>query len=545
MRSVPAALAALTLMLAACQSQPTVAPGSSATPAAQSQPTTAASIKPTSAPAAQTAAKPAQGGSLTIGLDQEPPTLDPEASPSAITFYVTSSVGETLLYLDENRELKPWLAEKWEVGDGSKSFTFTLRKDVTFQDGTPFDAAAVKAHFDRMIGPENPVGARDFVPYLKSIDAPDDSTVVFHSVFPDPDLPLRPAGPTGLIESPTAFQKYGVEDHKSHPVSTGPFQFKEWVPDEHVTLDRYDDYWGGKAKLAQVVMRPITEAGSRLIAAQSGDIQVATSLQPEQLSELKDSPDLTVNEWPTTRHIFIGMHNLKKPFDNPLVRQAMSYAIDWDGIAASLYQGMATPAGGPVPKPELGSADIHPFSYDPDKAKDLLAQAGYPDGFDSTITATVGAALKDSEMVQAVQQQLAVIGINLKIEQVEYSKYIDLVREDTKTSELVMWIDTWASNTAEAVLHDRYYCPSYRPTGVNLTGYCNPEVDKLIESAESDLDPDSRQHTLDQAQQIVAEDAPSLWGVYVDTACAAQNDVKGLIRAQDEGVWADQNTTVG
>jgi peptide/nickel transport system substrate-binding protein len=486
------------------------------------------------------------GGVLTYSMPTDITTLDTSESGGTSSNAIKNMIYEGLTKLKPNSdtiEAAPSLATDW-TADGD-TWTFHLRTDVKFQDGSPFNAAAVKAHFDRMLGPEAPVGARDFVPYVKSVDAPDDATVVFTSITPDPDLPLRLAGPTGLIESPTAFAKYGVDDYKNHPVGTGPFTFKEWVADDHVTLDRNDDYWGGEPKLAQVVMRPIAEAGSRLIAAQSGDVQVATSLQPEQLAELKDSPDLTVNEWPTTRHIFIGMHNLKKPFDNPLVRQAMSYAIDWDGISTSLYQGMATPAGGPVPKPEVGSADVHPYSYDPDKAKQLLAQAGYPDGFDSTITATVGAALKDSEMVQAVQQQLAAIGITLKIEQVEYSKYIDLVREDTKTSELVMWIDTWAANTAESVLHDRYYCPSYRPTGVNLTGYCNPAVDTLIESAESDLDADSRQASLDQAQQIVAEDAPSLWGVYVDTAYAAQKNVKGLMRAQDEGVWADMNTTVG
>src|SRR5439155_9604684 len=196
-------------------------------PAAQSQPTIAA--KPTTAPAAQTAAKPAQGGTVTIGLDQEPPTLDPEASPSAITFYITSSVGETLLYLDENRELKPWLAESWEVSDGSKAFTFKLRKDVIFQDGTSFNAAAVKWNFDRVADPSFKAGAAlaQLTGYLGS-DVVDDYTVRVR--FKDPFVPflLYAGSPYLPMVSPAATQKQGDQVNQT-PVMTGPYKIEESV----------------------------------------------------------------------------------------------------------------------------------------------------------------------------------------------------------------------------------------------------------------------------------------------------------------------------
>ena len=486
------------------------------------------------------------GDTLTYAMPTDVTTFDTVESGGTSSNAVKNMIYEGLTELQQNSnsiKAMPALATDWQVND--KDWTFHLRKDVKFQDGTPFNADAVKAHFTRLLGPEKPVGARDFTPFIKSVDVVDDHTVVFHSVFPDPELPLRLAGPTGQIESPAAFAKYGVKDYKLHPVGTGPFKFSEWVQDERVELTRYDDFWGGRPKLAKVVMRPITEAGARVIAVKSGDVQLATSVQPEQLSELQADSNLTVDRWPTTRQIFIGMHNLKKPFDDVRVRQAMSYAIDWDGIAKNIYQGMAKPTGGPVPPPELGAAQVSPFTYDPDKARQLLAEAGYAKGFSSSITATVGAYLKDTEFVQAVQQQLAAVGIKLQISQAEFSRYIDLVRQPTKTSELVVWIDSWASNAAADVLHDRYYCASYRPDGVNITGYCNHDVDKLIDQAEGDLNESTRDATLQQAQEQVGKDAPSLWGVYIDTADVAQKNVRGLVRAQDEAVWADQSTSIG
>jgi ABC-type transport system substrate-binding protein len=288
-------------------------------------------------------------------------------------------------------------------------------------------------------------------------------------------------------------------------------------------------------------VRPIPESGARLTAVQS-DIEIATNIAPEQLAQVEADSELALVMWPTTRQIFVGMHNLKEPFTDPLVRQALNYAIDWEAISESIYQGMAEPIGGPVTPTSFGHSAVSPFSYDPDKARDLLTQAGLGDGFSVTFTATNGSYLKDFELEQVLQQQLGAIGVTIDIQVVEFARYIELVRQPTVTSELVMWIDSWASDTAASTLRDRYHCDSLRPDGVNITGYCNELVDPLIEEAEQTLDDAARQAPLDEAQELVAADAPSIWGVVQQAAWAASVRVHDAVHGQDEGVWVNEKT---
>src|SRR5436190_16427333 len=244
LRALPSALAALCLVLVGCQSQPPAAPPAAAPTAGTtaSQPTAPAASSSAGA-AASTPSQPApQGGTLTIGLDQEPPTMDPEASPSAITFYISSSVGETLLYVDQNRTIQPWLAQSYEVSSDARTFTFHLRNDVTFQDGTPFNAAAVKWNFDRVVDPNYKAGSA--LPQLSGYtgtDTPDDYTAVVH--FKDPFVPflIYAGSPYLPMVSSTAAQKQGDQINQT-PVMSGPYKIDEWVPKDHVTLSRWDGY---------------------------------------------------------------------------------------------------------------------------------------------------------------------------------------------------------------------------------------------------------------------------------------------------------------
>jgi peptide/nickel transport system substrate-binding protein len=546
MRSVPAALAALTLVLAACQSQPTVAPGPSATqvsqpaPAAQSQPTIATNAA--TAPAAQaTAAKPAAGGTLTIGLDQEPPTLDPEASPSAITFYVTSSVGETLLYLDENRELKPWLAESWEVADGSKAFTFKLRTDVTFQDGTPFNAAAVKWNFDRVVDPNFKAGAAlaQLTGYQGS-DIVDDYTVRVR--FKDPFVPflLYAGSPYLPMVSPAATQKQGDQVNQT-PVMTGPYKIDEWVPKDHVTVSRWDGYkrrapWSdhdGPGYLDKVIWKFIPEGGTRAATVESGETQMATVFTPQDLQRLQAAGLQVVSKPWVGAPLMMMLTTTQPPTDDPKVRQAILYAVDRDALVSALYQGIGKKAVAPLTSVMLDDPSLQAlYPHDSAKASQLLDQAGWTKGSDGIRTKN-GQRLEFSlnaidygggpdQSNELLQGQLRQAGMDVKIKaQARPPWYED--NYHCASNGMTLFLRSGELDALYALYHSSN-------VGANFNWSClkDAEVDKLLEQGRQEADPAKRKQVYLQLEQQLMDMAVVVPLVDQLSVFAMRPNVSGL-----------------
>lgn len=430
---------AFSLGLAACQSQPPSAPVAPAAPPASTTAPAApvatggAAGQPTAA-STTAAAAPGQGGSVSIGLDQEPPTLDPEASPSAITFYITSSVGETLLYVDENRQLKPWLAQSWEVSDGGKTFTFKLRGDVTFQDGTPFNAAAVKWNLDRVVDPNYKAGSA--LPQLtgyQGTDVVDDTTARVR--FKDPFVPflIYAGSPYLPMLSPTATQQQGDQVNQT-PVMSGPFKIDEWVAKDHVTLSRWAGYtrrapWSehdGPPYLDKVIWKFIPEAGTRAATVESGETQMATVLTPQDLPRLQSEGLQIVSKPWVGMPFMMFLTTSRPPTDDVHVRQAVEYGIDRDAIVASLYQGIGQKAIGPLTAIMVDDPSLRAYyPHDAAKAGQLLDQAGWTLGADGIRTKN-GQRLEFSlnaidygggpdQSNELIQGQLRQIGMDVKI----------------------------------------------------------------------------------------------------------------------------------
>ncbi len=546
MRSIPAALAALTLVLAACQSQPTVAPGPSATqvsqpaPAAQNQPTVAA--KTTAAPAGQaTAAKPAAGGTLTIGLDQEPPTLDPEASPSAITFYVTSSVGETLLYLDENRDLKPWLAESWEVGDSSKAFTFKLRKDVTFQDGTSFNAAAVKWNFDRVVDPNFKAGAAlaQLTGYLGS-DVVDDYTVLVR--FKDPFVPflLYAGSPYLPMVSPAATQKQGDQVNQT-PVMTGPYKIDEWVPKDHITVSRWDGYkrrapWSdhdGPGYLDKVIWKFIPEGGTRAATVESGETQMATVFTPQDLQRLQAAGLQVVSKPWVGAPLMMMLTTTQPPTDDIKVRQAILYSLDRDALVSALYQGIGKKAVAPLTSIMLDDPSFQAlYPHDSAKGSQLLDQAGWTKGSDG-IRAKNGQRLEfvlnaidygggPDQSNELLQGQLRQAGMDVKIKaQARPPFYEDAYH--CSTNGMTLFLRSGELDALYALYHSSN-------VGANFNWSClkDPEVDKLLVQGRQEADPAKRKQVYLQLEQKLMDMAVVVPLVDQLSVFAMRPNVSGL-----------------
>lgn len=339
--------------------------------------------------AAASSANKKKGGTLTIAVDQEPPTMDPHASPSAITFYVTASNGESLLYLDGKRQIQPWLASKYEVAQDAKTFTYTLVDGVTFQDGAPFNAQAVKWNFDRIVDPNFKAGgALTALSGYSGTDTPDDKTAVIK--FKDPIVPFltNSAGGTLSFISPAGTQKQGDQVNTT-PITSGPYKISEYVAKDHVTLTRWDDYkrklpWASQAGpgyLDKVIWKFVPEAGTRSTTVESGETQAATVIPAQDLPRFQGSKDYIVASAPWTGVPLIWLLNvIKAPTDDVKVRQAINYAVNKKAIVDTVYKGTGTEPIGVMTKIMLDDPSLQNYPFDQTKAKQLLDEAGWKAG---------------------------------------------------------------------------------------------------------------------------------------------------------------------
>ena len=357
------AASSVALLLAACEAPAPAAPtGQSASPTGAAAATVGASAQ-----------QPVKGGALVVALSAEVVDMDPANRGGTPTAAAEQLVFNSLVRNTPDQQIKPDLAASWTVDDDK--WTFKLRQGVKFHDGTPFNAQAVKYTFDRYLNNTEKVRrAGDWQPYVDGVQVIDDSTIQFRTKGVDAFFLTRLAGEVGIV-SPTAHAQLG-KDFLKNPVGTGPFKFKEWVPGVSISVVRNDDYFGDKAYLDQVTMRPIPEATTRALALETGEVHLATPITPEQMGRLQGNPNFSLVSRATSLNLMFGMNNLKKPFDDVRIRQALNYAIDRDSIVKNVFSGLADAMQGAVPKAAIGYAPVEGYTYDPNKAKQMLAEAG-------------------------------------------------------------------------------------------------------------------------------------------------------------------------
>lgn len=487
----------------------------------------------TAAPAA-----PRRGGTVTFATSADVNNMDPALRGGTISEAAKKLVYASLVRETPEREVRADLATAWRI-EGTV-WTLTLRQGVRFHDGTSFNAQAVKYHYDRLFGAENPQRASDWRPFLERVEVVDDFTVRFHTRFPDPFFLQRLAA-SSQIASPDAHRRLG-RDLARNPVGAGPFRFREWTPGVRMVLVRFDDYYGTKAYLDQVVLRPVPEAGARAIALEAGDVQLADLISPEDMPRLQRNPGLVLVSKATVRQLTVGLHNMKRPFTDLRVRQALNHAVNRDAIAKGVYQGLAEPIPGAVPPLAVGYAQVESFEYNVTRARELLAEAGYPNGFSATFIGTRGRYFKDFELMQAIQQQLRQVGVDARIQSVEWARYLELVNMSPDRSPLEMWLDGWAGDRATDILQQRFGCESFRPRGINLHGYCSKEVDVLVNEAIRTLDDTRRNSFLRLAQLQIRRDAPSIWGLATKATAGMTRRLRGVLHFPDETLTVDEHT---
>ena len=371
------------------------------------------------------AAAPVSGGSLLVCQPAEPPGLDPTANTAAaIDRVVFANIYEGLVKVNRNGEFVPGLATTWTVSPDGKGYTFSLRPGVNFHNGEPFNAAVAKWNLERNAAETTKNAHPEFFRGIEKIETPDDNTLLV--TLKDVDaLFIAHMAEGDAVMLPMK----GYENAASQPVGTGPFKFVSWVRGDRVEMVRNEKYWNSALPyLDQVTFKFIGDASAQIAALKAGDIDVIGYIAaPEQASEMAKDKRFKVFAGTTTGEVIMSTNNKAKPFDNKLVRQAMAHAIDRQTVIDLVMFGYGTPIGShwspstPYYKDLTGK-----FAYNPEKAKALLAEAGYPDGFEATIK--LPAIYSYSRRAgEVIADMLGQVGIKLKIEVVEWGYWLDRI----------------------------------------------------------------------------------------------------------------------
>ncbi|AQQ54585.1 ABC transporter substrate-binding protein [Planococcus lenghuensis] len=466
-------------------------------------------------------------------------SLDPAEVTDTESENVSQSILETLTTFEEGTtEVAPMLATDWEVSEDGLTYTFELREDVLFHDGTEFTAEDVVYNFERWAAGDadsfpmygNVFGgfegdeSHDFA----SVEAIDENTVEFNLTKTQPtflkDLALTPFS----ISSPEAIEEFGAE-YGSNPVGTGPFIFGEWQRNDRIVLNAFEDYWlEDHPKVSQVIFRTIPENSARLNSLLSGEVDMINGVDPENYETIEENPDLKLLSRPPLNIGYLGLTVTREPFDNPLVRRALNHAVDKEAMIEAFFGGQAIPAKNPIPPAVAGYNDeLEPYPFDPEKAKELLAEAGYPDGFEMELYAMPVARpyMPDAGRVaEYLQSSFADIGVTAEIVTFEWATYLEKAKNGEADAFLLGWTGT--NGDADDFIYSLWHGENIG--SLNSTQYDNPELNAILEEARTITDQEQRNELYREAQEIMHEDAPIIPLVHASPALAAKENVIGF-----------------
>jgi peptide/nickel transport system substrate-binding protein len=465
------------------------------------------------------AAALAQDARLSIGMSTTPTTIDPHEDSSAPNNATSRHIWDSLIDRGGSAENKPQLATEWRAIDPTH-WEFKLRDGVTFHDGSAFDAEDVVASLLR--ARDKP--SQSFAAYTRNIanvTALDPLTVVVETTIPDP-LILNSLSRIRIISADCADAAVEQFESGECAVGTGPFKFASYSPGDRLELTRNDDYFAGASEWSAVTLRFLPDDGARLASLLAKEMDIIEALPADGLGRVEDDPELKAIRGQSTRLVYLGMDvsRDRSPFvsakdgselaQNPLkderVRRAMLMAMNRPAIVDRVMQQNGTVADQFVPEGYFGHSDeVERVEYDPEGAKALLAEAGYPDGFKLTLHGPSGRYVKDSEVLQAVGQMLARIGIDTSVEVLPWSMYSDKYSNGAYS----MYLASWGVNTGEVSNPAVAFVASRneeKGTGrYNGGGISDPEIDALLDEATSTLDEAKRREILEKVSELTFE----------------------------------------
>lgn len=508
-----AVLVVSSMLLAACQpapaaeapAQPAPATEAPAAPAATEAPAEPAAPEVTEAPEATDA--PAEEpvtekDTLVYAVNADVRSLDPSLAAGRLDVSILYSVFDLLAIRDTNGVSQPHAAESWTRID-DLTWEIKIREGITFTNGEPLNAEAVKFTMERARLPEfNDNYQLPAQTGLKEVKIIDDYTVHFITENPANTMDFW------LAESPILPPKYygenSVEDVAEAPIGSGAYKFVEWVKDDHITLERNEDFWGPKPAFKYITFRVIPEASARINELRAGNVDVASALSLDQAPQADSDVSSAVYVVGLRKmHMTISFSGEQPALQNKQVRQALNYAVDKEAIVNDLLGGNTEILNSYV-NPPNNNPELQPYPYDPEKAKALLAEAGYPDGFDVVIEGRTDEYGFDKEIMTAVAEYLKMVGVNATVEYLESGLFWE--KAESFSFKGLAWLG-WAALINPIVENLILTCGHVD----NAANYCNAEVDALYNQMLAEPDPDVRQELNFQIQAIVWDDAPWIY----------------------------------
>ena len=492
----------------------------------------------------------ASAHSVTVAVGTTFSTLDPYDAPDGMTRICAKSIYEGLFTFDKNLKLVPELAESYSVSPDGLVYTMKLKKGVKFHDGTDFTSAAVKANFDRLLNPENHLGRISIFNFIAKVEAPDPETAVFTLKHPMAGFVRRLATTTPQMICPSYLEKYGKDKKLAQlACGTGPYLFESFSPTEGLRVKKNPNYRvKGLPKLDGIHFIPVVENSTRAAMLRTGEAQFVTPMPLELIKSLQDDPAIVIQTTPSVMSRYLSINTTAAPFNNPKVREAINYAINKEAFCKVAYAGFAVPAEGVMPSMLPGYEKLGPWPYNPQKARELLKEAGYPQGF-STVLWSGYSNSTSAKALQFIQQQLRQVGIKVETKLLEPGVRASDVYgvQNPKDAKHRLYYIGWSDATLDPdftlrpVLDSRAAPPNF----MNTAYYSNPEFDRRLDEAMVETDEAKRAEIYREAQKIVWKDAPWAFLAYEMATAGASRHLKNFtIRADSafdfyEAEWVD------
>ncbi|NLK08965.1 MAG: ABC transporter substrate-binding protein [Firmicutes bacterium] len=436
---------------------------------------------------------------VTIAQGVDATTLDPHMSHDTPTSVVTGNIFDSLLRRSPTMELEPALAASYrQVND--LTWEFIMQDEITFHNGEIFDAHTAKYSLERLMDPALMSPQASQLRNIESIEVPDSKTLRVKSKTPSPLIPIQ-VGNVAMLP-PLYAEEVGPAAFAQAPVGTGPYRLKEWIKDEKIILQANGDYYRGAPAVQEVVFRPIPETASRIAELRTGAVDLIANVPPHQAASIDALPDLKVRTAPSSRIIFIVLTTTDGgPLADKRVRQALNYAVDKEAIVRALLGGYGYVLASPLPNNAFGfDPTLQSYPYEPEKAKQLLKEAGFQEGFDLIFEAPQGRYLMDKEVAQAVNGYLQDIGIKTQFNVLEWGVFVSKLYQHDGAPMMLLGL---GSTTFDA---DPYLFTQLR-SGEISSYYYNPDIDELLDAARSEMDPKQREALYVQVQELAADEA--------------------------------------
>ena len=465
----------------------------------------------------------AQSPTITVGMWADAVSLDPHRTNDLPSARVMRQLYETLIVQSESLELEPGLATSWEQLD-DVTWEFRIREDVEFHNSEALRASDVVFSLNRLADPSVAAPAAFLISFIAHVEALDEHTVRITTEYPFAPMLAHLAHPATAILNERAVTHAGDDYGTAVVVGTGPFTFERWDVQTQIVLSRNDAWWGGEIAPARLAFRPIPDGSVRAIELETGGVDIAYQLEPQDVARLEDNANVQLAAVETLTTHYLGFNTQKEPFHDVRVRQAINHAVDVDLIIEAVFAGQAVRATSPTSPRVFGAnTELEPYPHALERARELLAEAGYEGGFSTTLwTPNNPQYMQIAEIVQA---QLADIGVNVAIHVLEWGSYI----AETAAGHHDMLILGWGTATGDADygLYAPFHSSRFGAQG-NRTFYANERVDQLLERGQRTANVQERLAAYLEAQEIIRDEAPWLFLVVPIEVTGLAADLSGF-----------------